>query len=115
LEKFTVEEIKNWDKSKFYAHIFIVLFVVFLTIAAYFESYLSAAVCSFLLLGIMGIGHNFVHRKDNIYKYFLLAAGFTPHEWQVMHCISHHMYPNLEIDYEAAAFEPISYFLRSRP
>lgn len=32
-----------------------------------------------------------------------------------MHCLSHHLYPNLEIDYEAAAFEPISYFLRSMP
>lgn len=32
-----------------------------------------------------------------------------------MHCLSHHIYPNLELDYEAAALEPIGYFLRNKP
>lgn len=32
-----------------------------------------------------------------------------------MHCISHHLYPNLELDYEAASFEPIAYYLRTKP
>lgn len=32
-----------------------------------------------------------------------------------MHCLSHHIYPNLELDYEAAALEPIGYFLRNQP
>ncbi len=64
---------------------------------------------------MVGIAHNFVHHKDNNYKYLFLLAGFTHTEWQIGHCISHHMYPNLEIDYDAAAFEPISYLLRSMP
>lgn len=92
-----------------------VLFFTFLTIAALYQSYLAAAVCSFLLLGIVGIAHNFVHHKDNKFKYMFLLAGFTHTEWQIMHCLSHHLYPNLEIDYEAAAFEPVSYFLRTMP
>jgi len=54
------------------------LFAVFLTLSAMWSSYLMATVCSFLLIGIMGIGHNFVHHKDNIYQYFLLLCGFTP-------------------------------------
>ena len=78
-----------------YAKIFLGLFITFLTLAAVYHSYLSAAVCSFLLLGIIGIAHNFVHHKDNPYKYFFLLAGFTHTEWQIMHCLSHHLYPNL--------------------
>lgn len=83
---------------------FITLFLIFLTLSAVWKSYLCAAVCSFLLLGIVGIGHNFVHHRDNYFKYAFLLAGFTHDEWQVMHCLSHHLYTNLEIDYEAAAF-----------
>ena len=32
-----------------------------------------------------------------------------------MHCLSHHIYPNLELDFEAAALEPIGFFLRNKP
>lgn len=32
-----------------------------------------------------------------------------------MHCISHHLYPNTQLDYEVAAFEPIGYYLRTSP
>ncbi len=32
-----------------------------------------------------------------------------------MHCISHHLYPNTELDYEIAGFEPVAYYLRSLP
>jgi len=102
-------------QSKLYAKVFLTLFFVFLTIAAFYQSYLAAGVCSFLLLGIVGVAHNFVHHKTNSYQYMFLLAGFTHNEWQIMHCLSHHLYPNLEIDYEAAAFEPVSYFLRSMP
>ena len=62
-------------------------------------TYLYAAMTAFLLIGVMGIGHNFVHHKDNIYKYFFVLTGFTHNEWQVMHAISHHTYPNTELDY----------------
>lgn len=77
--------------------------------------YFFGACCSVLLIGMVGIGHNFIHHRDNYFKYFHCATGFTHNEWQVMHCISHHIYPNLELDYEAAALEPIGYFLRNKP
>lgn len=32
-----------------------------------------------------------------------------------MHCMSHHQYPNTELDYEVAALEPVGYFIRSMP
>ena len=32
-----------------------------------------------------------------------------------MHCLSHHIYPNTELDYEIAAFEPLGYYLRTLP
>ncbi len=65
--------------------------------------YLYGAVTSFLLLGMLGIGHNFVHHKQNIFRYFFSATGFTHNEWQIMHALSHHLYPNMELDYEASA------------
>lgn len=65
--------------------------------------YVFGACCSVLLIGMVGIGHNFVHHKDNPFKYFFALTGFTHNEWQVMHAMSHHVYPNLELDYEAAA------------
>lgn len=67
------------------------------------------------MISMIGIGHNFVHHKSNYFKYFFVITGFTHNEWQVMHCLSHHLYPNTEIDYEAAALEPIAYFLRNKP
>ena len=70
---------------------------------------------SLLLISMVGIGHNFIHHKANNFKYCLTLTGFTHDEWQVMHCLSHHIYPNLELDYEAAALEPIGFFLRNKP
>jgi fatty acid desaturase len=82
------------------------------------ESYLPycfGAICSLFLISMVGIGHNFIHHKQNIFKYCLTLTGFTHDEWQIMHCLSHHIYPNMELDYEAAALEPIGYFLRNKP
>jgi len=77
LKKFTVEQLKDESHSILFAKIFVALFLTFLMITAIYQSYLSAFVCSFLLLGIVGIAHNFVHHKENPYRYLFLLAGFT--------------------------------------
>ena len=100
----TVKDIQDETKSKLYACIFLMalLCCLYLAGSALIDSdtspylpYIYGTVCSFLVVSCLGIGHNFVHHKDNIFKHFYLLAGFTAEEWQMMHCISHHSYPNL--------------------
>ena len=98
-----------------YALIILVAWIICISLAIYQNSYLLALLCAPLMVGLVGVGHNFVHHKESIYRYFLLLVGFTHREWQIMHCISHHLYPNTELDYEIAAFEPLGYYLRSMP
>lgn len=98
-----------------YAWIILGAWILCIFMTIYRNSYLLALVCAPLMVGLVGVGHNFVHHKESIYRYFLLLVGFTHREWQIMHCISHHLYPNTELDYEIAAFEPFGYYLRSMP
>lgn len=117
-----IEEIRSETKSKIFALIILSLLLTSLTITTKyldvqnpFMSYVWAAITSSFLIGMIGIGHNFIHHKQGYFKYFYIITGFTHNEWQVMHCISHHMYPNTQLDYEAAALQPIAYFLRTAP
>ena len=64
---------------------------------------------------VTGIAHNFVHMKNSLFKYFYLVTGFTPKEWEIMHCLSHHQYTNTLLDYQLQAFEPIVYFIKVMP
>lgn len=119
----TVAEIQSEAQTKLHAYLILTLFFFFFGLTTYligvehssFWPYLTAAISAFLMLGIVGIGHNFVHHKDNYFKYYFLLTGFSHDEWQIMHCLSHHIYPNTELDYEAAALEPLAYFLRTLP
>lgn len=91
----SVKEIQDGSVSKRRAYIILVAFIVTLLTTAYTSSYIAAACCSILLLGMLGIGHNFIHHKTNPFRHFYLPTGFTADEWQIMHCLSHHIYPNL--------------------
>lgn len=64
---------------------------------------------------LVGIGHNFMHQKENIYRYLFEFTGFSHKEWEIYHAISHHTLMNTELDYEIGAFEPFVYFLRTMP
>ena len=64
---------------------------------------------------LVGIGHNFMHQKENIYRYLFEFTGFSHKEWEVYHAISHHTQMNTELNYEIGAFEPVVYFLRTMP
>jgi hypothetical protein len=119
----SVQEIQSESQSKIYAFILLAMFFTSLGLTAASINmenptnltYVFAAVTAFMLISMIGVGHNFVHHRSNLFKYFFVASGFTHNEWQIMHCLSHHMYPNTELDYEAAALEPIAYFLRISP
>jgi hypothetical protein len=81
----------------------------------YFTSYTLALLCGYLMFPVTGIAHNFVHMKNSLFKYLYLVTGFTPKEWEIMHCLSHHEYTNTLLDYELQAFEPIVYFVKAMP
>lgn len=74
-----------------------------MVLTGYYESYLLAIVTGFITLSLNGVAHNFVHKKPNMIKHFYLLSGFVAREWEIMHCLSHHIYTNTFLDYEFAA------------
>ena len=119
----SIQEIQDESQSKRHAYIIFGLLLMVISLIAIsihvardsWYPFIFSALCSIPLIGMIGIGHNFIHHRENNFKYFYVITGFTHNEWQIMHCLSHHIYPNLELDYEAAALEPIGFFLRSKP
>lgn len=85
LKEMTVEEIQDETKSKISALIILGLLILFVGLAASsidaehksILPYFFGACCSVLLIGMVGVGHNFVHHRDNYFKYFHCATGFT--------------------------------------
>ena len=81
----SIEEIQSETVSKIYAFIFLSFFLVALLVTAKSinmenpsnVTYLYAAIAAFQLIGIVGIGHNFVHHRKNFFKYFFVLTGFT--------------------------------------
>jgi len=102
LKEMSVEDIQDESKSKRHALVVALFFLTSLLLTLYSIdpitpskwTYLFTTLTACSFIGMLGIGHNFVHHKDNLYKYFYMFTGFTHHEWQIMHCISHHIYPN---------------------
>ena len=75
-----------------------------MALTGYLKSYVLAIATGFITLALLGVGHNFLHQKPHILKHCFSLTGFLAHEWQIMHCISHHVYPNTLLDYEFASF-----------
>ena len=102
--------------SKINPVIILSLWLITFLMAGVFSSYLVAMLAGFCLIGVFGLGHNFIHQKENWLKHCVfLASGATATDYRIMHCLSHHIYPNTELDYENASLEPFAYFLRSMP
>ena len=83
---------------------------MFLT--GFFSSYLLAVLTGFLTMALNGVAHNFVHKRPNLYRHLYILSGFTAKQWEIAHCLSHHIYPNTLLDYEIGIFEPIMKFHR---
>jgi len=49
-----------------------------LILTGYYQSYLMALICGYLIIPVTGVAHNFVHMKNSWFKYFYLVTGFTP-------------------------------------
>lgn len=68
-----------------------------------------------LLHPILGIGHNSLHQGDNWMRFCLDLTLFSHHEWRVSHCLSHHSYTNLLLDFEMSALEPLIFSIATGP
>ena len=66
---------------------------------------------------MVGIGHNAMHKSDvgNYWKYVMDIHLSSSHNWRVLHDLSHHHYPNTELDMEAYFSEPVLNYLSNKP
>mmetsp|Transcript_12759 Transcript_12759/g.30537 ORF Transcript_12759/g.30537 Transcript_12759/m.30537 type:complete len:438 (-) Transcript_12759:149-1462(-) len=78
-------------------------------------SYKLAVPCGMLLYTMFGLGHNFFHMRDTIFRFMFDLTTFSSHRWRFSHALGHHPYVNLEIDPEAYTLESVLSYLRSRP
>ena len=67
------------------------------------------------MINLYSIGHLFIHKGPNWLKHVFVLIGMSAREQVIMHCLSHHPYPNTLIDYEFAALEPVVNFSRCLP
>ena len=65
----------------------------------------------------MAIGHNALHKSDigNYWKYAMDLNVESSANWRVFHDLSHHHYPNTELDMEAYASEPFMFYFSNKP
>lgn len=73
LEKFSVEQIQDETESIRSAKIVLGSFLLFTLLTAYFINYsvlpyVLAVFSAISLIGMIGISHNFVHHKNNLFK-----------------------------------------------
>lgn len=115
LSKYSAAELQDNTHSKRLSLQIVALFIAVFLVTCYTRNYFIAAIAGFLLVGVVGEGHNLMHQKKNPYRYLFSLTGLTHEDWENFHTISHHMHPNSELDYEIGMFEPLAYFLRNQP
>ena len=88
---------------------FVLLWASVAALAVYLASPLLAACAGFLLLSVWGVGHNFLHqgarRPGAPLRYVMGITGVCSSDFQVTHCLSHHLLPNTTLDIEVYAFK----------
>lgn len=62
----------------------------------------------------IGIGHNFMHQKDNFRRHYMDLSGFSSSEFRMHHALSHHPYTNTVMDAEMNQLLPAIDFFPGR-
>ncbi|ETO07294.1 hypothetical protein RFI_30100, partial [Reticulomyxa filosa] len=80
----------------------------------------------------LGVGHNFFHQADfksrlankkwpvlssiseTWWRYLFDFTGFSWRDWRISHVLSHHVFINLDSDYEVSALEPLIRFMANQ-
>jgi len=74
-----------------------------------------AVVGGYFLNSVFGVGHNYMHKAPTLWRYCVDLTAFSHRDWMISHCISHHTFPNLELDYEMQILEPFVYSMYNQP
>jgi hypothetical protein len=85
LQEMTIEEIQSETKSKIQGIILFCLLILSVCLVNYtideerksYWPYIIGMSTSLFLISMVGIGHNFVHHKENIFQWCLSLTGFT--------------------------------------
>lgn len=115
LARHSARELQDSSSSQRLALVMLACFLGCLTATAWLNSYVLAGVTALTMVGCMGLGHNFLHQRKNWGRFMFEMSGLGHQEWTIFHAISHHLYPNTNVDYEIATFEPLVRFLKSQP
>lgn len=82
---------------------------------------MQGAVGITVLVGILngffiGIGHNFMHQKTNLRRYYMDISGFSCAEFRMHHALSHHPFTNTPLDAEINSLIPlgVSFFPKKK-
>jgi len=72
----------------------------------------ASAIASGIFNGaFIGIGHNFLHQRDNVRRHYQDIAGLSSAEFRMHHALSHHPYTNTVMDAELNSLLPeVSFF-----
>ncbi|XP_026289518.1 cytochrome b5-related protein-like isoform X2 [Frankliniella occidentalis] len=75
--------------------------------AAATSSYVLATVGAFCISITAICSHNFTHMRDNWRMYYLSLCYLSLEDWRISHILSHHQYPNTQLDMEISMLEPL--------
>lgn len=75
--------------------------------AAATSSYVLATVGAFCISITAICAHNFTHMRDNWRMYYLSLCYLSLEDWRISHILSHHQYPNTQLDMEISMLEPL--------
>eukprot|EP00055_Hartaetosiga_balthica_P007458 m.25627 g.25627 ORF g.25627 m.25627 type:complete len:465 (+) comp5784_c0_seq2:125-1519(+) len=98
----------------FISYLAVIIFGITFALTAITGSFQWSIATGYMMFVLIGVGHNFFHQRNHILRF---ASDFTlagHHQWRLSHCISHHTYPNQDVDYEASTLEPYDTFMRSQ-
>ncbi|EDQ88752.1 uncharacterized protein MONBRDRAFT_8801 [Monosiga brevicollis MX1] len=80
-----------------YCYTFVALWFLGLFGTLFWCSWALSVVTGLLTLPVMGIGHNFMHKRNHILRYTFDLTCFGHHQWRISHVLSHHSYPVCDI------------------
>ncbi|PSN47115.1 Cytochrome b5-related protein [Blattella germanica] len=94
-------------RSKIWLDMMMAITMSMSVLAATTYSYIVGFLAGFLMTFTVMGAHNFLHLRDNFRMYYLDISFMSSRDWRVTHALSHHMYPNTQLDIELCFNEKI--------
>jgi hypothetical protein len=81
LKEYSPNFLQDSTESKYVALQMLALYFSALMSASLMDSWLMAVLAGALLVGVIGVAHNFVHFKTNYFRYLFNLSGFRHSDW----------------------------------